>query len=81
MPKHPGPAWWFLYALVPLLSGLFVVEHRAPLSPGGHTGVQVGIVLFIYGLVWLWLRANTLLLLWSEQGTSDQERAVGRVVR
>jgi hypothetical protein len=77
MPKHPGPAWWLLYALVPLLAGLFVVEHRAPLSPGGHTGVQVGIVLFIYGLVWLWLRANTLLLLWSDQGTNDQERVVG----
>jgi hypothetical protein len=76
MPKHHGPAWWLLYALVPLLAGLLVVEHRAPLSPGWHTGVQVGIVLCIYGLVWLWLRTNTLRLLWSAQGTSDRERVV-----
>jgi hypothetical protein len=74
--KPRGPTWWLLFALLPLLAGLFLVEHRAPLSPGGHTGVQVGIVLFIYGLVWLWLRVNTLQLLWSDQGTSDQKRAV-----
>jgi hypothetical protein len=74
--KPRGPACWLLFALLPLLAALFVVEYRAPLSPGGHTGVQVGIVLFIYGLEWLWLRANTLQLLWSDQGTSDRERVV-----
>jgi hypothetical protein len=58
MRTHRRPAWWLLYALVPLLAGLCVVEHRAPLSPGWHTGVQVGMVLFIYGCVWVWLRAN-----------------------
>ena len=70
------PAWWLLYALVPLLAGLCVVEHRAPLSPGWHTGVHVGIVLFIYGLVWLWLRANAFRLLWSDQGAGTAERAI-----
>jgi hypothetical protein len=75
MPKHRGPAWWLLYALVPLLAGLCVVEHRGSLPPSGHTGVQVGIVLFIYGLVWLWLRANALRLLWSDQPTGDGKRA------
>jgi hypothetical protein len=76
MPKHRGPAWWLLYALVPLLAGLCMVEHRAALPPSGHTGVQVGIVLFIYGLVWLWLKANALRLLWSDQPTSDGKRAL-----
>ena len=74
--KPRGPAWWLLSALLPLLAGLFVVEQRAPLPPGGHTAVQVGIVLFIYGLVWLWLRANTLRLLWSAQGASYRERVI-----
>jgi hypothetical protein len=74
--KPRGPGCWLLFALLPLLAGLFVVEHSAPLSPGWHKGAQVGIVLFIYGLVWLWLRANTLQLLWSDQGTSYRERAV-----
>jgi hypothetical protein len=74
MVKHRGPAWWLLYALVPLLAGLCVVEPRAPLPPGWHRGVQVGIVLVIYGLVWLWLRANALRLLCSNQGMVTRER-------
>jgi hypothetical protein len=63
MHKPRGPAWWMLYVLVPLMGGLLVVEHRAALSPGWHTAVQISIVLFIYGLAWLWLRANALALL------------------
>jgi hypothetical protein len=63
MDKHGGPVWWVLCALVPLMGGLLVVEHRASLPPGWHTFVQVSMVLFIYGLVWLWLRANRLALL------------------
>jgi hypothetical protein len=76
MHKHRRPAWWLLYALVPLLAVLCVVEHRIPLSPGWHTDVQVGIVLFIYGLVGLWQRANALRLLWSDQGTVTAERTI-----
>jgi hypothetical protein len=76
MSQYHRPGWWVLYALVPLLAGLFVVEHRASLSPTGHSLAQVGIVLLIYGLVWLWLWANRLRLLWSDRGTSYQERAI-----
>ena len=54
------PGWWMLYALVPLMGGLLLLEHRAPLSPRGHQYVQVGIVLFIYGLVWLWVSARAM---------------------
>ena len=72
MSKYPPPVWWMLCALVPLLAGLCVVEHRASLSPTEHRVAQVGIVLLIYGLVWLWLRANALHLLWSDHGTSDR---------
>jgi hypothetical protein len=63
MVKYGGPAWWVLCALVPLMGGLLAVEHRASLPPGWHTFVQIIIVLFIYSLVWLWLRANTFALL------------------
>jgi hypothetical protein len=58
MPKTREPAWWMLYALVPVMGGLLVLEFRSPLSPGWHKGVQIGIILFVYGLVWLWLWAN-----------------------
>lgn len=76
MPKYRRPAWWVLYAMVPLLAGLFVVEHRASLSPAGHRFAQVGAVVFTYGLVWLWLRANALRLLWSDQLTGDRQGTI-----
>jgi hypothetical protein len=63
MLKTREPAWWMLYALVPVMGGLLVLEFRAPLSPGWHKGLQVGIILFVYGLVWVWLRANDIAML------------------
>jgi uncharacterized membrane protein YhaH (DUF805 family) len=51
MVKCGGPAWWVLCALVPLMGGLLVAEHRASLPPGWHTFVQITVVLFIYSLV------------------------------
>jgi hypothetical protein len=74
--KQPRPAWWMLYGLVPVMSGLLLLESRASLSSGGHTVVQIGIVLFSYGVVWLWLRVNGLWLMWSDQLTGKGQRAV-----
>jgi hypothetical protein len=56
--KPRQPAWWMLYAVVPVMGGLVLVEARSSFSPGWHKAVQVGIILFVYGLVWVWLRAN-----------------------
>ena len=75
MPKHRRPEWWLLYALLPLMAGLFAVEHRAALPPGGHTAARVGVVLFIYGLAWLWLRVNAVRQLWSAEETGIREKA------
>jgi hypothetical protein len=58
MHKTRQPAWWMLHALVPVMGGLLVLEFRAPLSPGWHKAVQVGIILFVYSLVWVWLWAS-----------------------
>jgi hypothetical protein len=57
------PIWWVLYTLVPLMGGLLVLESGISLSPAGHKFAQISIVVCIYGLVWLWLRANALALL------------------
>jgi type VI protein secretion system component VasK len=74
MSQQRRPVWWVLYAAVPLLVGMFAVEHQVSLSPARHKLAQVGIVLFIYGLVWLWLRANARRLLWSDPHTSERKR-------
>jgi len=53
------PKWWQLYLIFPLLIALFVVENRLKISARGHQAVQIGILLIIYGLVHLWLKANS----------------------
>lgn len=57
------PAWWQLYTLVPVLGGLFILEHHAGLSSNWHMAVQVGIVFLIYRLVWQWLSINAYALM------------------
>jgi hypothetical protein len=56
--KTANPKWWQLYLLLPLLVGLFLVDFRLELSTRGHQIVQIGILLFVYWLVHLWLKAN-----------------------
>ena len=57
------PPWWQLYALVPLLGGLFMLEHRAALPAGWHTGVEAATILVVCSLVWRWLQANACALM------------------
>jgi hypothetical protein len=61
--KQPRPAWWLLYTLMPVMGGLLFLESRASLSAGGLKAVQIGIIFFVYGLVWVWVRANDVSLL------------------
>lgn len=61
------PRWWQLYLTLPLLLVLFLVERRLRLSAGGHLVAQIGIVLLIYGLIDMWLRANARALSHAEQ--------------
>jgi len=53
------PKWWQVYLTLPLLIALFMVDNRLKLSERRHQAVQIGIILFVYGLVHLWLKANT----------------------
>lgn len=52
------PRWWQLYLTFPILIALFVVDNRLKLPARGHEAVQIMIVLLVYGLIHLWLRAN-----------------------
>jgi hypothetical protein len=55
---HRRPAWWQLWLLLLVLGGLSVLDARAPLTAGWHKVVEAGIVLLVYGLIWIWLRAS-----------------------
>jgi hypothetical protein len=50
--------WWQLWMLVPVLGILEFLETGAPLSAAAHKVVEIGIMLLINGLIWLWLRVN-----------------------
>ena len=52
------PTWWQLYLTFPLLIVLFVLDARLKISARGHQTVQIALVLLVFGLIHLWLRAN-----------------------
>ena len=56
--NYARPKWWQVYLTLPLLIALFMLDNRIKLSERGHQAVQIGIVLLVYGLVHLWLKAN-----------------------
>jgi hypothetical protein len=63
-----------LYLTVPLLFVLFILDNRIKLSQRGHIAVQIGILLLVYGLVHLWLKANATAL-----RKMEQNQAYGRI--
>lgn len=56
--SYSHPKWWQVYLTLPLLVVLFIVDNRLKISPRGHQIVQIGIILLIYGLMYLWVKAN-----------------------
>lgn len=72
------PKWWHLYLTFPLLITLFLLDSRLRLSQRGHIAVQIGILLVVYGLVHLWLKANAVAL---SQMDRNQYRGTIRVIQ
>jgi hypothetical protein len=68
------PSWWQLWLLFPVLGILAFLEVRASLSPAGHRVVEVAIILVVYGLVSVWLRANQAALLRESRDAVAQTR-------
>ena len=58
MSQNIHPKWWQLYLTFALLIALFILDNRLKLTVHGHQAVQIGIILLVYGLVHLWLKAN-----------------------
>jgi hypothetical protein len=69
-PSSLHPKWWQLYLTFPLLIGLFVLDSRIRISNRGHQVMQIGIVLFVYGLIHVWLKANRSALMGEDQKRS-----------
>jgi hypothetical protein len=61
--RNVRPVWWKLYLIVAIGLALMVLDAKAPLSELGHEITECGLLLLIYALVGLWLRASQLGLL------------------
>lgn len=58
-----GPKWWQLYLTFPLLIALFMPDAHLKISTRGHRVVQIGIIVLVYGLMYIWVNANATALL------------------
>ncbi len=52
------PAWWQLYLLVPIMFGLMVLEHLAPLPRVSDQIVDTVIMALTFGAMLLWVKRN-----------------------
>jgi hypothetical protein len=76
--RNVAPKWWQAYLTLPLLIALFAVETRLRISQRGHQAVQIGIILLVYGLIHLWLKANAGAL--SQMDRKQHDKTI-RIVR
>ena len=60
---NTDPKWWQLYLAVPLLIALFMLDAQLKISTRGHQVIQIGIILFVYGLLCMWVNAKATALL------------------
>jgi hypothetical protein len=66
MINYPKPNWWTLFAILPLMVGLFAVESQLALPTLGHQIALIGIVFVFVGLVGLWTMANAVALAYED---------------
>lgn len=57
--QNSQPKWWLLCLTFLLLIMLFILDHRLKISTRSHEAVQLGIIVFVYGLIYWWLKANS----------------------
>lgn len=69
------PKWWQLYLMFPLLIVLFILDPQLKVSTRGHQVFQIGIILVVYGLIYWWIKANSVAL-----SRMDQEQYCPRVL-
>ncbi len=56
--KKRKPQWWQVYAMLPVLAGVFLLEMRLPLTGTEHIIAQLGILFMVYAYIQSWMRKN-----------------------
>ncbi|TMC50338.1 MAG: hypothetical protein E6J26_09940 [Chloroflexi bacterium] len=73
MNAQPKPKWWRLYAIVPLMLAMLVLEAQFAMPAWAHQLAQIGIVLFALVLIGLWCLSNLHELVVDEQADESCE--------
>ncbi len=63
IPRRGRPAWWLLYAILPLTALVFWVADVVPASSGWRPVSELLAALMIFLGIGLWLRANRIALM------------------
>ena len=64
--QYRKPAWWQLYALVPLMVGLLLAEHWDPFPGISPEIVDLGVVALTFSAMLFWMRLNSGLIEYDE---------------
>ena len=83
--KYQRAKWWMLGVLVPLMVGLLGLAHYLAPSPAWRPVLDIGVLLFSYGLIELWLWLNTVSLLRDRAGeyiseVAEVETSIGYIL-
>lgn len=62
MMRGRKPAWWLLYALLPLAAGLLVAAHLASATVAWREFTEGSVSLVVIGAMALWVRSNRVAL-------------------
>ena len=76
MGKFRFSKWWGLYALLPLMVALIVIDDDADMSQTWHLILLAGIVYIVCALALSWVDRNPLLVERAGLGVKDSDPAV-----
>ena len=74
--KRRKPTWSILYALVVLMIVALVLLGKDGLPPWANEAVGIGIVIFVFSMMALWVHLNTSALLNEEMERAKYEKLV-----
>lgn len=60
------PNWLVLFLVITPVLGVLWLEAREPLSQVDHKIVEIGLVVLLYGIVAVWLKANEHIVMFDE---------------
>ena len=63
---------WYLWLLLPVFGVAAFLESSLHIGAVWHKVVEVGIVLLVFGLLWIWLQANQ--VAWLRESADQNER-------